>query len=95
MRDTQNITIGLLLVTAIVLAAMVAGTFMNAGGTAYAATPIKQNRYMIVTGALSSSIDFLYVLDIAAQRVNVYWIDKQNKAIQTIDSVDLRQAFVP
>ena len=92
MRNTQNITIGLLLVTAIVLAGTVVGTFTNAGASAYADTPVKQGRYVMVTGAYSSSTDFLYLLDIAAQRVNVYCIDSK-KTVQRLDSVDLRQAF--
>ena len=94
MKDTQNIAIGLLLVTAIVLAGMVVGTFVNAGGTAYADTPVKQGRYLMVTGTWTASTDFLYVLDIAAQSINVYVIDNKKKSIGRVDTVNLRQAFV-
>ena len=93
MKNSQNFMIGLLLVTAVLLAAMVASTFTNTGGTAYADTAIKQGRYIMCTGAWSSTTDFMYILDIAARRVNVYYMDRNKGIVDIVDTVDLRQAF--
>jgi len=91
MNTRQNITIGLLLLTAIILGAMVVSTYT--ASPAYAASSIKQGDYIMVTGAASDKIDLLYVVDIAARRLNAYYVDFNTSSIELMDSVDLKQVF--
>lgn len=91
MKDPQNITIGLLLATAAILAAMLITTYQTTDNAAYADTPVKQGDYILGTGAWTSSTDLVYIVDIAAGRLNVY--AKGSKSIDLGDSVDLNQAF--
>jgi len=95
MKDMQNVTIGLLLVTAVILGAMLVSSYMTADRAAYADTPVKQADYVLGTGAWAKSTDLVYVLDIAARRLNVYFMDtrRARKDMQLIDRVDLNRAF--
>jgi len=95
MKDMQNVTIGLLLVTAVILGAMLVSSYMTTNRTAYADTPVKQADYILGTGAWSEATDLVYVLDIAARRLNVYFMDTRRARPSMVlrDSVDLNQAF--
>jgi len=93
MRNTQNITIGLLLVTAVVLGSLVVATYVNTSSPAYADTSVAKYNYIMCTGAWSKSQDFLYVIDIAQRKMNVYFLDQNRNALEVIDQTDLRQAF--
>ncbi len=91
MKDGQNITIGLLLVTGCILAAMLISDFTST--TAYADTPIKEGDYILGTGAASSATDLIYVIDIANRRLNVYSANINTNALDIIDTVNLDRAF--
>lgn len=96
MRDAQNITIGLLLVTAVILTGMLISTFTSTSSIAYGDTPLKQGDYILCTGAWSRDADLVYILNIATRQLNVYYSNvskPRNKAIDLIDTVDLRRAF--
>lgn len=93
MNDTQNLTIVLLLVTAAVLGVMVYGTWQGTGRDALADSSVRQGDYIMVTGAWSDSNDFLYVMDIAAMQINVYFTDVQNNRIELADTVNVERAF--
>lgn len=91
MKDGQNIAIGLLAATGVILAAMLISDFTST--TAYADTPIKEGDYMLGTGAVSSSTDLIYVIDIANRQLNVYIANINTNAIDIVDAVDLERAF--
>ena len=92
MKDPQNIAIVLLLVTAGLLTAALAGVLQTK--PAYGDKAIKQGDYIMLTGAWSASTDLLYVVDIAERRLNVYFAGPQtDNSIQMIESVDLERAF--
>ncbi len=90
MKDTQNITIALLVVTTVILLAMlVSGT----QEPAYADTPIKQGDYILGTGSWTDTTDVVYVIDIATRRLVVYYLDQNKNSLDIIDAVDLERAF--
>ena len=95
MKDPQSITIGLLLATAVILAAMLVGNYATINSVAYADTPVKQGDYILGTGALTDSTDLVYVLDVATRRLNVYFanVGTVNKRLDILDSIDLEKAF--
>jgi len=93
MKNTQNITIALLLVTAAVLGSLVVATYVNTSSPAYADTAVSKYNYIMCTGAWSQSQDFLYVINIGERKMNVYFLDQNRNALEVIGQADLRQAF--
>ena len=92
--NTQNITIGMLLVTAAILTAVLIGTYTGSSQTALADTSIRSGDYTMGTGDLpGANADLLYVIDIAAQRMNVYYLNEKTNAVDLINKVDLTRAF--
>ena len=91
MKDTQNITIVLLLVTAAILSAVLLSVYTTK--PAYGDASVRQGDYIMVAGSLRTSKDLVYILDIAARRLNVYYADTNNNTIELINNVDLERAF--
>ena len=91
MKDGQNITIVLLAVTAVILAALLISDFIST--PAYADTPVKEGDYILGTGAASRSTDLIYIIDIANRQLNVYVANINTNAIDIVDTVDLERAF--
>lgn len=92
MKNTQNITIGLLAVSAIVLGAMLIGTLTE---PAEAATSARQGNYLIASVRASNSRELVYVINIPLQGVIVYGLDVGKNEITKVTEMDLRQAFGP
>ena len=93
MKDSQNITITLLLATALIMTVALLVTYTTNENVAYADTPVKQGDYVFGSGAVSGSTDNIYLIDIATRRLNVYRPNINTSAIDLIDTVDLRRAF--
>ena len=91
MKDTKNVTIAMLCVSAAILATVMALSYNS--NQALADTSIRGGDYIMVTGNLSKSLDLLYVLDIAAQKINVYALDENENAVKMYDQVNLKQVF--
>ncbi|MHC4294226.1 MAG: hypothetical protein ACYSTL_01430 [Planctomycetota bacterium] len=92
MKNGQDIAIGLLAITAVVLGAMLVASFTSAK-PAYAAAPLKGGDYILGTGAVTSSRDLTYVVDIATKQLNVYSANTNNNTLDIVDTVDLERAF--
>jgi hypothetical protein len=92
MKNTQNITIAMLSITAAVLLAILLVNLSSdqaqAGGVS-----IKQGDYIIGTGSGSTGNDLIYVIDIAAKKLVVYGLDINRGLLEAIDGVDLVKAF--
>ena len=93
MKDTQNVTIAILLVMAAVLAVMLIGVYRGTTQQAYGDTSIKQGDYIMVTGGISEMADMLYVVDVAARRMNAYALNRDTQVMEIKDTVDLTRAF--
>ena len=93
MNDSQNITISLLVISAVILTALLVGTYFNTQQPAYGDTPARAGRYIGVTGAIAASRDLLYLTDVVADQLNVYGIDINTKSIKLIQAVDLKRIF--
>lgn len=91
MKNPQNLTLIILLVTAAILGAVVVGTYST---EAYAEVSVKQGDYVMGTMAFSEARDLLYVIDIAARRLNTYTINTVSNAVEPVDmTVDLERSF--
>ena len=91
MKDTKSITIAMLCVLAAILVTVLVLTYDS--NQALADTSIRGGDYIMVTGNYSKSLDLLYVIDVAQQKINVYAIDENNKVITMRDQVNLKQVF--
>jgi len=83
-KDTQNTTIVLLLVTAAVLTAMIIPTFIDDDSVALANSTARQGKYILATGGFNQNIDLVYVVNIDTQKLVVY---APNLAKRTIDKM--------
>jgi len=81
-KDTQNTTIILLLVTASILTAMLVASYTGNEPAAYADASVRQGKYIMATGGYDQNIDLLYVVNIETQKLGVY---APNKARRTLD----------
>ena len=88
MKDTKNLTIALLCVSATVLA-----TALALLPSAHADAPVRGGEYIMITGAYSGKTDLLYVIDVAVQKVNTYVFNPQTNELLLRDQFNLRPVF--
>lgn len=94
MRETQNLTIGALSITGVVL--LVAVIFATAGSQNSALAIGQTDRggdYIVVTGQFNDNIEVIYITDAAAQRLNMYSYEWNRGQLILWDSYDLKRAF--
>ena len=96
MTDRANITIALLCVTATLLA--VAFVLLSGTDDVQAAGPeSRSGEYLAVVCRVTGSNDFVFVLDLVAERMNAYGLGKDlnDRQLYLIPGtqVDLRRAF--
>ncbi len=93
MKNPENVTIALLAVGAAVLTGLLlAGHVYNApacGGV----SAVKDGDYIMTVGAYDQDNDFVYVVDIASNRMNLYYVNINTNAIVFRDAVDLSKLF--
>ena len=76
MKNPQNITIGLLVVTASILTTLLVAGYLYTE-PAYGVSTAKDGDYIIASGSYDQDRDFVYVIDIAAQKLCIYLPDPQ------------------
>ena len=93
MKQTQNTTIVLLVVTASILTSLLVASYVYTE-PAYAHTAsAKGGDYVIAVGQFNQESDFVYVLDIANSKLNIYYPNINTNALALGDTVDLARAF--
>ena len=93
MKNSQNITIALLLVSAGILTALLIGMHVSNTPSAEAQVSVSKGQYIVSVGTYSSSQDLVYIMDITTGQVNAYAASRVRKRIQVADSVDVGQVF--
>ena len=93
MKNTQNITIVLLLVSGVILTAMLIGIHGNTSRRADAQVTVKQGRYIVAVGTWSGSMYLVYVVDIATRRLNVYAAGRTQRRLELLDSAEMDPVF--
>lgn len=92
MKNTQNITLVLLCITAAVLAAMLIGAFSDR--SAYAGdTAVSKGDYIMVPMMWTKNLDLLVVSDVATRKLIVYAYNRNTKSLDIADTVDLTRVF--
>ncbi|HUT01192.1 MAG TPA: hypothetical protein VM031_01955 [Phycisphaerae bacterium] len=93
MKTTQDITIVLLLVTASVLTAMLLASYVYTEPAGASTTAAKGGDYLLATGTFNQETDFVYILDIATNKLNIYYPNINTNALALGDTVDLSKVF--
>jgi hypothetical protein len=91
MNDPKNLTIAMLCVSAAILTTVL--LLLPAADQARADTPVRGGDYIMVTGAYSSHIDLLYVVDRSQQKLNAYVLDLNRGDLIAKSQVNLKLAF--
>ncbi len=93
MNDSGNITIGLLVVTAVILTSMLVGTFFQTAQPVLAEGPARSGNYIVASGRWNVNVDITWIINVAARQLNIYYANHKTDSIELIDTVDLEQAF--
>jgi hypothetical protein len=93
MKNSQNVTIVLLIVAAAILTTLLVAGYVHTQ-PAYAGTAqSKGGDYMMSAGSYNQDSDFIYVIDIANSKLAVYYANINNNSLMVGDKVDLSKAF--
>jgi len=86
MKNTQNTTIVLLVITAVILTAMLISVYMGTGRSAYASgnISVRQGKYIAATGGYDSNIDLQYVIDVENRTLITYAPNVNKRSIDVI-----------
>lgn len=95
MNHTHNVTIVLLVVTAAILTSMLVGGYLYTEPAYAGSCSAKDGDYIMVSGQYDQNTDFIYILDIANAKLNIYFPNINNNSIVLGDTVDLSRAFRP
>jgi hypothetical protein len=97
MKDTKNLTIAILGISALVLLALVIGTKLEQPAQAGSGYSYNTKDWIMVTGQASKNTDFLYIINVGQRKMKVYFPDKQGGSkvpkMSIVDSIDLNRAF--
>jgi len=91
MKDSRNLAIVVLVVTAAILAALLVAR--STVPVAKAEASAAAGPYIIATGAYSGSKDLLYILDTGTARLNAYVVNPATGMVDIVESVDLQKGF--
>lgn len=94
MQKTQNVTIVLLLMTAAILTSLMVASWLYTE-PAYAGASARAGDYLIVNGMYDTETDFVYVLDIANAKLNLYYPNINTNQLTLGTSVNLAATFRP
>lgn len=89
MKDTQNFTIVMLLITAAVLTSL----WVFTEPTAQASATDRGGDYIMATGGTNNQVDVLYVIDTANAKLNVYYPNINTNQLELAVSTNLATIF--
>lgn len=92
MTNGKNVTILMLLMSAVVLSALLLAAIRTDPAQA-ANTSARLDPYIMTTGGRADTADNIYIIDIYQKRLNVYTADPNRDRLDAMDSVDLTQYF--
>jgi hypothetical protein len=92
----QDLAVGVLSVTAVLLlvGVLVVQTISAPAAHAFAQTA-QSGDYLVATGQFQESVEYIYVVDAAAQRLIAYRYDYNRKKIDAVDGFDLKKLAPP
>jgi hypothetical protein len=95
MKNTQNVTIVLLIVTAAILTSLLVGGYVYTQPAYGGASQSKGGDYIMAAGTYDQNSDFIYVVDIAKNMLAIYYVNINNNTVMMGGKEDLAKAFKP
>ena len=92
MQKTQDITIVMLLMTAAILTSLLVAGYLYTE-PAYAGSVSRSGDYVMASGMFEEGTDFVYVLDIANAKLNLYYANTASNQLTLGCTTDLSTAF--
>ncbi len=93
MQKTQNITIVMLLMTAAILSSLLVAGWLYTEQPAYASGTARGGDYIMASGQYDTDTDFIYVLDIANAKLNLYYPNINTNQLTLGCSTDVGASF--
>jgi len=93
MKNAENITIGVLVVSAAIITGLLIAVHVSNTPQAQAQTTIKQGQYIVSVGTYTSSYDFVYIVDIRTGRMNAYAAERQRKRVALVTEIEMAPVF--
>ncbi len=90
MTNTQNVTIVLLAVAAVILGVLI---FVQTDRVAYAESPDRSGNYTVINGAISSSTDMVFVLNGQTDTLIAYLARRNDSQLVMVKALDLKREF--
>jgi hypothetical protein len=94
MKDNQNLTLGVLIITAVIL---LVGVILGGNSSSNTAMAIGQldrgGDYIMVTAQFTQNDEVIYITDAAAQMMNLYSYDATQRQLVLWDQVDLKRVL--
>ena len=95
MRDTRNLAITFLTMTAVFLLTSTILTTLGHQGQALAiGQSDRGGDYIDVTGQFTQNSEVVYIMDAAAKRLNIYSYDKTRRQLMLWETLDMRELGV-
>jgi hypothetical protein len=95
MTNAENMTITLLIVTAAVLTSLLVAGYVASAPAYGAVSGVKDGDYVMTVGTYDQDNDFVYVIDTASNRLNLYYVNINTNAVVFRDNIDLSKVFRP
>jgi len=92
-KSNENVTIVLLAATAVVLTCLLLATYMQTNEPAWAEAATRGGNYIVTTGEWNENLDLIYVINIAARKLNVYYGNSKTRTLDLIETIDLEKVF--
>ncbi len=93
MNNGKNITIAMLVLSAIVLSTLLVIVAPTPKALAGNTSARFKDAYIMSPGGRADSFDNLYVIDVPRQKLNAYEVDPNRKNMNILDTVDLPRYF--
>ncbi len=93
MQKTQNITIVMLLMTAAILTSLLVAGWLYTEQPAYGSGVSRAGDYIMASGMYDDGTDFIYVLDVANAKLNLYYPNATTNLLTLGCTTDLAAAF--
>ena len=95
--DNKSLALGTLSVTAVILAValLLVGNLAQPSVALASGQNVAGGDYVMMGGQFQNSLELVYIMDLAARRMNVYGFDANKKQLVLVQTIDLANLPAP
>lgn len=93
MKNTQNIAIVMLMITAAILTGLLVGVYCSTSQEAQAFGSMRGGDYIVCNSPYVEARDIVYVIDVSARKLVCYGADEKTGSFDLLAKTDLDRAF--